>query len=251
MSNDFTSNGGTEKRATDFNALSRRLRRDGAVERRHNETDFEKYNAFLEEQAHVRKLMDEERARERAKARRANREEQLKKFDKMVPSRFRGNSLRHLFAKKDASAVKIVNKVTKSQNKSIFINQENAIERERNAYALMRDYIEMGAIQADDVCFFSDNELSVMATTGFTGYGDFRTKTKNGSVKAYVVQGFRDKAYTPKEMRLLEEILYDCIRSDKIIIVTSTIELAEFERILTPDGFQYLRELVKKNSLSL
>lgn len=219
--------------------------------RNRNETDFEEYNRFTIEQKQYDSLMEKERKERERKYNLKKIKEKLELFDESLPNRYKGISLKNLYKQDNPDAKKIVKTLTQkgTNNYNVFIIQDNVVKREKNIYGIIRDYIEMGVSDIDEISFFSEQELITQATTGFSGYSEYKEKTKN--TRIFIIQGFKRTDYTAKEIRLFDEILYDCFHNDKILIIGSSINLANYKNFLNDESYQYLLEIIDKNVVML
>lgn len=219
--------------------------------RNRNKTDFEEYNKFRMEQKKYDSLMEKERLEKEKKHNLKKKKEKLQLFDESIPNRYKGMSLKKLYRKNNTDAKKIVKTLTQNNTNSysIFIIQNNAVQREKNIYAIIRDYIEMDIADIEEISFFTEQELITQATTGFSGYSEYKEKSKNA--KVFIIQGFKRTDYTAKEIRFFDEILYDCFHNDKVLIIGSTINLANYKNFLNDESYQYLIEIIDKNVVML
>jgi len=210
--------------------------------KKHNETDFERFNKFQNE-------IDErysELERQRTLRERIN---SLKKWDESLPERWRGASLSNIENPAAKEATEIINKLGKG---SFFMTGDVGSGKTYISYAIVRKYIGKGWTSRSQVKILSEESMLNLAYTGFEGKSKFE-KLFDSRYNVYIFDnvGERGEYNIVKEVPLWERMIDHIYNNSLSAIFTSLNSPVEFSQLMSDSAQAKFSHLISERIINV
>lgn len=209
---------------------------------RHNKTDFDAFNKFIEGL--------EERYKDVGRDRMIKeRRESLMLWDQKLPRRWAGASLS---TARNPAATEIAAKIKRYGVQSFFLQGDTGVGKTWMAHAVVRRYIGSGTVAPSQVVLLSEEAIVGMAHNGFQGRDKFE-KVLNSNHKLFLIDNVGSKeSINPEREGVLLDRLIDHIYTNSLIAVfTSNHDVDYFCESLGTSAGTKVRDLVCDTTVRL
>lgn len=210
--------------------------------KKHNETDFERFNKFQNEIDKRYSELEKKRIlRERIQS--------LKKWDESLPERWRGASLSTIENPAAKESTEIINNLGKG---SFFMTGDAGSGKTYISYAIVRKYIGKGWTSRSQVKILSEESMLNLAYTGFEGKSKFE-KLFDSRYNVYIFDnvGERDEYNVVKEVPLWERMIDHIYNNSLSAIFTSINSPIVFSNLMSDSAQAKFSHLISERIVNV
>lgn len=211
---------------------------------KHNDTDFEQFKDFQKKLLERNENSSKEQLRETLLRRLRDWDDSTRR------GRWHGATLKRL----DSPVAEQIQRILESHemSQSFYIQSTDAFHGTYVAYAIVRRYIGAGRAMPSRVIHISEDEILGYANGGFSGRDAFAKLIRKKN-NVYVIDncGARSEYTENREIPMLEELLGDIYKNNKIAIMVGQRSLGGYSEIFSPVGQSVLDGLFKNTVITL
>lgn len=183
------------------------------------------------------------------KMERQERKKLVDLWDKSIPARWSGGSLKNMEGEAARKARESVLNSRKPLN--FYISGDHGSGKTFLSYAIMRLYISLGFLHPSEIKFVSEEKIISMAKSGFMGQNNL-SDLMDYTYKAYIVDnvGARND-YDQKELPIWDQFIEHIYNNSLIVVFNGYGSAASFSEKFNGSTNSKIRYIINGNTLTM